>query len=110
MRKEQKKISLLTDGPAMEGRYISADGVDHGDADFHLTAMNGTPENERADLKEITQQEAPLAISQVERLCEDEDEGIRALQHLIALFPNHPERTKWETRVNNLQQKKSPTN
>lgn len=40
-------------GPAMEGRFIDKDGVDHGDRHFHEVGMATTAEAEEKDIEAI---------------------------------------------------------
>ena len=91
---------------AMEGRYVDAKGVDHGDAAFHRVAMGQDEGAEIKNLESLEKIRADLAESQVDELIRAKiisaKNGMRALMNL---FPKHGHYLRWQQHLEESEKK-----
>ncbi len=91
---------------AMEGRTMSRDGTDRGDARFHLRGWATTPDAAKKDLEEIAQHDVAFAERQADGFATaDSQIGAAAFEGLLALFPDHAHAATWKARAKELRRR-----
>jgi len=91
---------------AMEGRTISKEGKDLGDARFHETGWKTTPEAAQLDLERLAAVEEDLAEQQAETFAaQDKNIGMLSFKGLIELHPTSARVEHWKKRIEELKRK-----
>ena len=92
------------EGRAMEGRQVSKDGADLGDADFHEAGFGLSEAKEKQTLEELSRRVVDLEERQVKNLAKNDPYmGIKGFRQLLERHPNDKRADEWRIALKQLE-------